>query len=894
MRHLYLRLGLVTAMGVLVACATAYSQAPAKAPPALGELHAAIRAEDYAKAKLVAENLMQSGPVADRQAAGLIYGRILLAQGQTAEAKKYLAQARTQKLDDNSKQLLEVYQAWLDALSGKHADAAKALQAILVRQAAYESTAEAAEVLAQLHILKGEREPAKNAVDFGLQFLKYQQIQSAYVEALLRRRLELAKNATSDPAEALYRQAESLRNARTFAEAAAIYERIRKEHAASDWSHAAGFRIGQCLAGAGRFPEALKHWDGFLKELPTGPWRAQAHVGVIDLSLEESFELERASKHAALATDVLGRGVEGKAGPSWLDAAFDVHLRAGIVALIERKHAGAAVAFEQARSAKGAGEALAGLDELIAEAKAGREIAPEEVRQGSPQVAVALAMGTVYNLVRQFDRASGLFDRVAAGNLKGASPAQRAFAAYGAARSNEGRGKAVEAKQGYLASLKSYAGGSWHDETLYRLALLIQDMANREFTELAKSDVKPPTVPATAAPKTAAERAKEREREQKARNDRKKELAKDRGEALPHWLQLLRAFPKSRRIEPALYFAGVLYADADKATDALASWTTLVSQFPRGGYAGDAYVRLIDLHLELLLDLPSAEKHSQAALEWLTAVEKENAGPIASSAAKNPGARPLRAVSYDIYLRQGLVAYLNGNSAGALANFAKALPLQPPRELVVVMGTIPTGVERLVSAAKSGKKLAPEEVFEGDAKAKLCLQLAGIYYEAEDFERAIGLCNHVLDKIAKATREQRSWAYFMRGRSLHGQMLPLDGLDDFRRASEESQQASWRAKSLFYMANAVFNYERDTPRAITIWQSIVLEYPKAPEAELAEYHIGFALQCTGRLAEARQAYEMFLKNYPGSVYERAIRTHHLPKIAEAAAEPSVSKKGKTP
>ncbi|VAX40043.1 hypothetical protein MNBD_PLANCTO02-1280, partial [hydrothermal vent metagenome] len=71
-------------------------------------------------------------------------------------------------------------------------------------------------------------------------------------------------------------------------------------------------------------------------------------------------------------------------------------------------------------------------------------------------------------------------------------------------------------------------------------------------------------------------------------------------------------------------------------------------------------------------------------------------------------------VAYDIYVRAGLVAYVKQDLPKAVELFEKAKPFQPPRTFTVVHGTVPTGIDRLITAAKQGKSLTPKSVLEGD------------------------------------------------------------------------------------------------------------------------------------------------------------------------------------
>ena len=114
----------------------------------------------------------------------------------------------------------------------------------------------------------------------------------------------------------------------------------------------------------------------------------------------------------------------------------------------------------------------------------------------------------------------------------------------------------------------------------------------------------------------------------------------------------------------------------------------------------------------------------------------------------------MREVQYNIYLRAGLIEYLQEHKEQALAFFEKAKPIQPYRGFTVVQGEIPTGIEELIAQARSSDWLTPELVRNGDQKAKLILMLADCYYKAEQYDKGIELCTKVIWGIApKANRD---------------------------------------------------------------------------------------------------------------------------------------------
>ncbi len=208
-------------------------------------------------------------------------------------------------------------------------------------------------------------------------------------------------------------------------------------------------------------------------------------------------------------------------------------------------------------------------------------------------------------------------------------------------------------------------------------------------------------------------------------------------------------------------------------------------------------------------------------------------------------------------------------------------------------GHIPTGLEKMISAAKAQKKLTPDEVLKGDKKAKLMLQLADIYYEARDFDHGVRLYDLVISRsVSSPGKVQLSWAHFMKGRSLYGKLEPLPAKKEYLAAAMADKNAPWYPKAMFFAANVAQNYDRDTEQAISIWKKIIQTRPKAPEAERAMYYVAVAYQWAKKFTESRRAYEAFLKKHPGSVYVKPIRQHHLPRLTAAEEKAGVAgKKG---
>ena len=570
-----------------------FPRGPAQSPaPQWSAVDQAVGKENYLEAKKQADAILQRGTPEDRQKTMLVYGRILLGLGQTDQARQYLNMVSKSGAAVSAK--ATIYGAWLKALDKKPDEAIKTLEKMLQQagSAPDETTAEAADVLAMLYMARGEQESAKKAVDFGLKCLQYHGIKGGYVLTLLRGRL--ASDFAAGEAKQLYNKAEKLRQQGKFVEAGQLFAQVLAAYPKNPWGHASGFRIGQCYVGLGRPAQALDWWQKFIKQSPAGPWRGQAHVAMVDLVLETQLDLKKATEHALAATTVLAKGLDKDAESSWKEAAYDIYLRQGIVSLVDGRFDAAAEGFQQAKQSAPKGtssEVQAGLDRLIESAQNRVKLLPDELTIGDDRATVALVLGNIYSVLRQYDLAKGWFSLPLNGSLRSRSAGHRSFAGLGLTRilvataGKQGNSKSPKvsplalAGVAYEASLKEYPKGSWHDDTLRELALLIERVAAEQFGPAAtdKSADKKNTPQQPTSPRIA-----EADRQQQ-----RKALVAARVPALPYWTDLSSRYPASPHVPQALYHAGVLYTETNKPDEALAAFEELAKKYPASPWTGD-------------------------------------------------------------------------------------------------------------------------------------------------------------------------------------------------------------------------------------------------------------------------------------------------------------------
>jgi len=781
-------------------------------------------------------------------------------------------------------------------------------------------TAEAAIELARRYAESRRFDEAERAYDFATRFLEHQQklelsptAAAPFVKAAADGKANLVY--LRDAGRRLFEMAEGLRRQDKFVEAVRTYQKVIRKHPQTDYAPRSRLQIGYCLLGTGRVNQALLHWLQFIQDAPSGPWRGQAYLALIDLYLEQRLDIAQAGKYASIARSSLSSALADKtAATSWQLATFDICLRSGIVAFVQGQQQAAAEAFEAALKGTESmpTETRARLNRLLGAAKANKSLLPEDVcgpagpsggKNVNGKAATALAISSIYRLSGQLDKAETFFLRVApmsrkasrapVAKIESASKAQQAFAVYNLAMIAQARGQTDAALQYYRTSLKLHPAGSWHDATLYCIASIIENRARAEHGSPASSATGAGGA-ASAKQPSAADRATAMD----AGRARLAAYRKARCEALPYWQQLVKRFPQSPYAEPAMYNIGVLFYETDQFTEAAEVLNHFVGAYPQSPWAGDTYVKLIDITLERRFDLPAAQSLTETSIRWVrdnghrvSIAEEgkqttEDMEGVWCPAYSTPSSVELKHYCYDAYLCAGVIAYLERNYDLAARMFRESEPFSPPRDIDIVEGNIPTGIECIINAAKGRATLTPPEVLTGDERVSLILRMGDIYHWAQAYSRAQRLYRIIMERNSKQTEEaselQRSWAFFKHGRCrfLRGPRLsdPIGAMADYLGAQEMAPEAPWGYKCLFLAANILFNTNHDEDQAVALWQQMLKQYPDCEEAHRAAYYIGVAYEWKNRPKKARDAYAAFLCDYPQSPFANLVKTYHLAKL----------------
>ena len=797
------------------------------------------------------------------------------------------------------------------------------LEGILKENQPNTATPEAAILLGRLRVKAGEFGEAKEALKVTDRLMRSEHARSqmeitgemagVFRKAARRalRRLPYQRDAGRAEFEAARklqraaRKAGGREQARKYAEALRAYRKVAEEFSRTDFGPRSELAIGHCLIGLKRPDMAVRRWERFIEADPAGPWRGQAHVALIDLVLEKRLDLEAAAGYAQMARGAVEKGLAGKESQeSWERAARDVWLRVGLVSICRGQGEVAAEAFGKAKTLTRSRFVSKCLERLIGVAKAGGPVVPEDVGGGGSapdgRAPLALSVGMVHHLAGRYGKARTFFETVGGRRggekepgrrpMAGATTAQRAFAEFGKGAVLQALGERKEAIEHFRASLsltKSASGtsgtsGTWHDETLYRMARIIQKRATEKH----------------AAPEEAS--GDDTEANRKAEAQRKLRLANARADALPYWRRIVENFPESPRREVALFQIGILRHELAKAVPDSASektWKGIAAdlgrfceQYPKSPYAGRAALRQLDVALERLFDLEAAGDAAEHAAGWAEMAANANRKTWRDHedrlsawylAGGRPSLQSLRRVIYRCYAQAGLVAYLAEERQRAVAFFRKARGFEDShREKLGVN----TGMDRMVAVAeKSIEELVPWDLLGKlqREEQKTCLRLADLKLLTFQPDRAEKLYRRLLSgkrPFPKPKKELRSYLFYRLGQALKFQGKREEARRYLEQLYEpEYSRYKWAADGISRLGTWTYNTTDDADASMKHWMYVFTKYPDHPEAERSLFFYGITAVHEEDYETAQDAFELYVERYPDSRWTDRVTNVLLPR-----------------
>ncbi|MBI5722822.1 MAG: tetratricopeptide repeat protein [Planctomycetes bacterium] len=675
------------------------------------------------------------------------------------------------------------------AAKDKSDEACEELNKVLLAEYADTCTCEAGILYAEIRARQGQIKDAlkacKFASDFGGRLPSGNEITLATVRPFIDAVAALERRLKTEPAASAFAAAERLRNQKKFTQAISAYENIFKDFPETDFAPRSRFSVGLCKIGLEKPADAIAHWKTFIKEEPSGPWRGQSYIGIVDANLEQLFEPSEAMAAADEAGKMLDSALaDAKSTPSWKPIRFDILYRSGMLSYSQGKYEDALERLETAQKVAESldDEGKAGLGRLIEGAKNKSRVIPLSVKNAAePRIHLLLSVGSMYIIIHKTRDAERYFDLVltelakSSASKSGAIIAeQKSYALFGKGLSRHFRQEWDEAKKNYQAALDACKDAAWHDQTLYQLGLAIMQQAQKKYYGSV----------ATATHRTCIQPAEEQKKDAAAKSEAMKTYNKERLASLPFWEQLLAKFPKSQYAPAAMYSVGIFTfeaGDRKKGADLLEKFITTKPDSP---YAGEALLVVSRYDLEYLADRDKAWKHLNLLEGWTDAIRKKDIKPSADAVDDPNRARSVYSqpkdgktgrfvfsasskedrdlfdmlMLDDCFLCDWYLKELDSHSAqfkgfmylvdekpdDARKEFERLNQIDPAK--IASQGAWGGGIYgNLMAAIKTGKMLAsPEEMKQYKDRQRLAVMLGDFYYGIWQFTRSAAMAQRLL------------------------------------------------------------------------------------------------------------------------------------------------------
>lgn len=684
-----------------------------------------------------------------------------------------------------------------------------------------------------------------------------------------------------EPARYAFHQAEQMRGERRYVEALKKYHSIIKDYSDTEYAPRSEMCGGWCLYGQGQADEALRHWEAFVKADPLGPWRGQARYGIVLISLMPKYDVHRTSTESAHALESIPIALNREnSRSSWEQASLSLRVQAALIAYAKGDVSQALEQFKRAD------ECIAALRKktdphflrLMQAAELDLLPLPTEVaagNAGADSLCFWMRYGVLLLAAGNSASANTCFTNLLDGKAGKPSSGAEAFLRYGlaaAVRLEHGKTQSVTELLSKAQSLAPQA--AWQDETHFMQALLAQS---------AIPESKGPA-PETVLPAVAS-------------------AAKN---VVFLWDRLLTRYPQSPRRSEALYQKGAMQIQAGLEQEGNQTLAEYLEKYPDHPRAGGLYAAVIDTCVENLLDPDRAEKLVQNALGWVQKNLSPESQPADEKTATTAGSilplwalpdEPIRQndkkqIAYDVYLRAGMLAFLDEKYPQAINYFEAARPFMPKKEgKTVLVGSPPNSTDAVIQAARDGRPLTAKEALGGDRKVKFLIQIADIYLTARMSAKAESLYTRLLTNLTKnATRLQLSWAHYQRAEAYRLQNKCQECTRDFYAAYQTEPKAPWAPQSLYYTATVTFNASQDAARAVPFFQELTGRYPNHELAEVSLYNVAKMLHLMQKLDEAEAAYRRYMQKYPDSDMVALIQQKKLPDLARLREKERNSRK----
>jgi outer membrane protein assembly factor BamD (BamD/ComL family) len=309
----------------------------------------------------------------------------------------------------------------------------------------------------------------------------------------------------------------------------------------------------------------------------------------------------------------------------------------------------------------------------------------------------------------------------------------------------------------------------------------------------------------------------------------------------------------------------------EAALDALSRFT---KTWPKSLYAGDAYVKQVDIALERMFDLESAATVANAGIEWVKSPQDrdrieggteymiwhELEAPFGSNLHQDRG--------YEICIRAALIAYLDDRASdarGALALSQTMIVASSNAEIAHA------AIQILQRRIASNDPITARDVL-AEAKTdaeSLVVRLGDLYIEALKPEKAASLYRRVRTQIPpfdSVTPGIEAYCIMQEASALmrmEGQYREAEALEVLKEIYQPKYaKYRWTSDGILWLGAFTYNHTQDWHAALPHFEYLVKHCPDAEETPRALVYCCLIAIHEKDNKQALDCYELFVHRYP--------------------------------
>lgn len=348
-----------------------------------------------------------------------------------------------------------------------------------------------------------------------------------------------------------------------------------------------------------------------------------------------------------------------------------------------------------------------------------------------------------------------------------------------------------------------------------------------------------------------------------------------------------------------MYNAGGLMCELAEASDIVSAssesaWqdaAAILKEFcqrhPDSRWAGDASVRQVDIALERLFEIDTADAASQAGVAWAEHLEREKDVHVKNKTNApwqmpmcSPTWASLKPVMFNVYQRAALVAHLKQqrDQAIAMCHSANKYDDSSRKHLGAE-----TRMDRMIAVVEGAREaLTPQPLVDRmrHDKQRTALLLADLALLTFDPVHAGDLYEKLLlgkSPFPKPNTEVECYLLLRTGQSLEFQRKHEEAIACLGRLYDRKYaKYPWAVDGIFRLGTWSHNATQDPSQAMKHWKYVFVKNPDHPEAERSLFYYGLTAMRSKDYPRAAAAFSEYLKRYPNSRWTPRVASELLP------------------